>query len=341
MEFNSIEYICFLAVVFVVFQLAGQKIRLPLLLAASYFFYGCWNVKYTFLIVGITLASYLSALGMERYSQKKKIILGSSVLIFVFFLFVFKYFNFGISIFNSFMEMKKSEIRISNLNILLPVGISFYTFQAVSYVVDVYKGNCSAEKNLLKYALYIAFFPQLVAGPIERADHIIPQFSKKYEFDYRQITDGMILIAWGLLKKMVIADELAVYVDKIYGNVDVYTGFAFAIATIMFAIQIYCDFSGYSDIAAGSAKLFGINLMKNFDTPYLSGSLQEFWTRWHISLSQWFRDYIYVPLGGGRKGKLRANLNLLCTFLASGLWHGADMTFVIWGGVFKIGRAHV
>jgi len=306
MEFNSIEYICFLAIIFFVFQIAGQKMKLLLLLAASYFFYGCWNVKYTFLIIGITLISYLSALGMERHPQKKKIILGSSVFIFIAFLFVFKYFDFGINIFNSWMEIKKSEIRISNFNILLPVGISFYTFQAISYVADVYKGNCKIEKNFLKYALYIAFFPQLVAGPIERADHIIPQFNKKYQFDYQQITDGMILIAWGLFKKMVIADELAVYVDKIYGSVD--------------------------------AKLFGINLMTNFKTPYLSSSLQEFWTRWHISLSQWLRDYVYIPLGGGRKGKIRADINLLCTFLASGLWHGANMTFVIWGGVFRASR---
>ncbi len=338
MEFNSIEYICFLAIIFFVFQIAGQKMKLLLLLAASYFFYGCWNVKYTFLIIGITLISYLSALGMERHPQKKKIILGSSVFIFIAFLFVFKYFDFGINIFNSWMEIKKSEIRISNFNILLPVGISFYTFQAISYVADVYKGNCKIEKNFLKYALYIAFFPQLVAGPIERADHIIPQFNKKYQFDYQQITDGMILIAWGLFKKMVIADELAVYVDKIYGSVDAYTGFALVIATVMFAIQIYCDFSGYSDIAVGSAKLFGINLMTNFKTPYLSSSLQEFWTRWHISLSQWLRDYVYIPLGGGRKGKIRADINLLCTFLASGLWHGANMTFVIWGGVFRASR---
>lgn len=332
MEFNSIEYIVFLAVIFILFQLMKQKVRLPLLLAASYFFYGCWNIKYTFLIISVTLISYISALCIEKYEEKKKNILLFSLIVFISFLFVFKYFDFFGNIFNYLMKVNKSEIRISNLSLLLPVGISFYTFQAISYVIDVYRADCKAEKSLLKYALYIAFFPQLVAGPIERANNIIPQFDRKYEFNYRQITDGMILIAWGMFKKMVIADELAVYVDKIYGKVVSYTGFALIIATIMFAVQIYCDFSGYSDIAVGSAKLFGIDLMKNFEAPYLSSSLQEFWTRWHISLSQWLKDYVYIPLGGGRKGKIRANFNLLCTFLVSGLWHGADIKFVIWGG---------
>lgn len=226
----------------------------------------------------------------------------------------------------------RTKIGIDCFNIILPVGISFYIFQAISYIVDVYKGTVLAEKSLLSYALYITFFPQLVAGPIERAENIIPQFRGKHNFDYEKITNGIIFIVWGLFKKMVIADELAVYVDAVYGNVTRYAGFTLVIATVMFALQIYCDFSGYSDIAIGSAKMFGVDLMKNFKAPYLADSVHEFWKRWHISLSQWLRDYIYIPLGGGRKGKMRTNINLLIVFLISGLWHGADLTYVIWGG---------
>ncbi len=334
MEFNSVEYIIFLAAVFIIYQFINQRLRLILLLVASYVFYGCWNVKYSFLIVGITLASYISGYGMQRFPNWKKKIVALSILSLVFVLFIFKYFNFFGDFINYLLTIRKIDIRISNLNILLPIGISFYIFQAISYIMDVYREKYAAEKSLLKYALYIAFFPQLVAGPIERADNIIPQLEKTYKFDYEQTTDGMILITWGLFKKMVIADELAVYVDMVYGNVVAYTGFSLVIATVMFAIQIYCDFSGYSDIAIGSAKMFGINLMKNFHAPYLSCSLQEFWTRWHISLSQWLRDYIYIPLGGGYKGKVRANINLLITFLLSGLWHGANVTYLLWGGIW-------
>lgn len=336
MEFNSVEYIIFLAAVFIIYQFINQRLRLILLLVASYVFYGCWNVKYSFLIVGITLASYISGYGMQRFPNWKKKIVALSILSLVFVLFIFKYFNFFGDFINYLLTIRKIDIRISNLNILLPIGISFYIFQAISYIMDVYREKYAAEKSLLKYALYIAFFPQLVAGPIERADNIIPQLEKTYKFDYEQTTDGMILITWGLFKKMVIADELAVYVDMVYGNVVAYTGFSLVTATVMFAIQIYCDFSGYSDIAIGSAKMFGINLMKNFHAPYLSCSLQEFWTRWHISLSQWLRDYIYIPLGGGYKGKVRANINLLITFLLSGLWHGANVTYLLWGGVFGL-----
>lgn len=334
MEFNSIDYIVFLAGVFVLYQFINQKARLVLLLCASYYFYACWNVKYTFLIIGITLFSYLVSIFIERYSEYKKVILITGILLIGSVLFIFKYYNFFADIVNYFLNMEKSEIRVSNLNILLPVGISFYTFQAISYIIDVYRENGKAEKNLLKYSLYIAFFPQLVAGPIERAQNIIPQLKQEYKFDYERTVNGMLLIAWGLFKKMVIADEVAIYVNNVYGNVNAYTGFSFVMATVMFALQIYCDFSGYSDIAIGSAKLFGINLMKNFRVPYLSSSLQEFWNRWHISLSQWMRDYIYISLGGNRKGRFRTDINLFITFLVSGLWHGADMTYIIWGGVY-------
>lgn len=336
MEFNSIDYIIFLASVFILYQFVNQKARLALLLCASYYFYACWNVKYTFLIIGITLLSYFAAIFIGRYSEYKKKILVLGILVICSLLFIFKYYNFFAEIVNYLLNIEKNELRISNLNILLPVGISFYSFQAISYIADVYRGNGKAEKSLLKYSLYIAFFPQLVAGPIERAQNIIPQFKKEYQFDYGQAAEGLLLITWGLFKKMVIADELAIYVNNVYGNVNAYTGFSFVIATLMFAIQIYCDFSGYSDIAVGSAKLFGISLMKNFRSPYLAASLKEFWNRWHISLSQWMRDYVYIPLGGSRKGIFRADINLFITFLVSGLWHGADMTYILWGGVFGL-----
>lgn len=332
MEFNSIEYIFFLAFVFFLFYFLDKRWQSVLLLAASYVFYSYWNVKYLFLIVGITLISYETAKLISKNTKNKKKILIGGITILVFTLFIFKYFNFFINIIFDIANTDKSKIGIDSFNIILPVGISFYIFQAISYVADVYKGSVLAEKDILNYALYITFFPQLVAGPIERAENIIPQFKKKHDFDYEQITNGMIFIVWGLFKKMVVADELAVYVDTVYGNVTAYTGFTLVIATIMFAIQIYCDFSGYSDIAIGSAKLFGVELMKNFKSPYLASSMHAFWKRWHISLSQWLRDYIYIPLGGSHKGKVKKNLNLLIVFLISGLWHGADSTYIVWGG---------
>lgn len=332
MEFNSIEYIFFLVFVLLLFYLLNSKWQRIVLLAASYFFYSYWNVKYLFLIIGITLISYEAAKLMDKNPPNRRKLLIGGITILVLILFTFKYLNFFMDVLFNIARTDRTKIGIDCFNIILPVGISFYIFQAISYIVDVYKGTVLAEKSLLSYALYITFFPQLVAGPIERAENIIPQFRGKHNFDYEKITNGIIFIVWGLFKKMVIADELAVYVDAVYGNVTRYAGFTLVIATVMFALQIYCDFSGYSDIAIGSAKMFGVDLMKNFKAPYLADSVHEFWKRWHISLSQWLRDYIYIPLGGGRKGKMRTNINLLIVFLISGLWHGADLTYVIWGG---------
>ena len=220
----------------------------------------------------------------------------------------------------------------------MPVGISFYTFQTLSYVIDVYKGNVKAEKHFGIYATFISFFPQLVAGPIERTNNLLPQIKAKHEFNYEQATYGLKLMAWGFFKKLVIADNLAIYSDKVFNNVYDFKGFALILAAFFFTIQIYCDFSGYSDIARGTAKLFGIELMENFKCPYFSSSIREFWSRWHISLSTWFRDYVYIPLGGNRVGKIRHYFNLMITFMISGLWHGANWTFVIWGGLHGLAQ---
>ena len=253
-------------------------------------------------------------------------------------LFVFKYFNFFSESFVNFAKIFSIQLHPVTLKLLLPVGISFYTFQTLSYVIDVYKGNVKAEKHFGIYATFISFFPQLVAGPIERTNNLLPQIKAKHEFNYDQATYGLKLMAWGFFKKLVIADNLAIYSDKVFNNVYDFKGFALILAAFFFTIQIYCDFSGYSDIARGTAKLFGIELMENFKCPYFSSSIREFWSRWHISLSTWFRDYVYIPLGGNRVGKVRHYFNLMITFMISGLWHGANWTFVIWGGLHGLAQ---
>ena len=253
-------------------------------------------------------------------------------------LFVFKYFNFFSESFVNFAKIFSIQLHPVTLKLLLPVGISFYTFQTLSYVIDVYKGNVKAEKHFGIYATFISFFPQLVAGPIERTNNLLPQIKAKHEFNYEQATYGLKLMAWGFFKKLVIADNLAIYSDKVFNNVYDFKGFALILAAFFFTIQIYCDFSGYSDIARGTAKLFGIELMENFKCPYFSSSIREFWSRWHISLSTWFRDYVYIPLGGNRVGKIRHYFNLMITFMISGLWHGANWTFVIWGGLHGLAQ---
>ena len=253
-------------------------------------------------------------------------------------LFVFKYFNFFSESFVDFAKIFSIQLHPVTLKLLLPVGISFYTFQTLSYVIDVYKGNVKAEKHFGIYATFISFFPQLVAGPIERTNNLLPQIKAKHEFNYEQATYGLKLMAWGFFKKLVIADNLAIYSDKVFNNVYDFKGFALILAAFFFTIQIYCDFSGYSDIARGTAKLFGIELMENFKCPYFSSSIREFWSRWHISLSTWFRDYVYIPLGGNRVGKIRHYFNLMITFMISGLWHGANWTFVIWGGLHGLAQ---
>ncbi|WP_452230585.1 MULTISPECIES: MBOAT family O-acyltransferase [unclassified Lacinutrix] len=249
------------------------------------------------------------------------------------FLVYFKYTNFFIDTFVDSFRLFGTELEVSTLNIILPVGISFYTFQTLSYTIDIYRKQLEPTKDWLAFFSFVSFFPQLVAGPIERASHLLPQFYKTYKFNYNQVKSGLLLMAFGLFKKMVIADRAALYVNEVYNNTSDHDGVAFFYGTILFAFQIYCDFSGYSDIAIGIARTMGFDLMRNFDSPYFSKSITEFWRRWHISLSTWFRDYVYIPLGGSRKGKYRTYFNLFLVFLVSGLWHGAAMTFVIWGTI--------
>lgn len=294
----------------------------------------CWNAKYVFLIATTTIVSYACAIAIEKTAdtKRKKVALITALFVSLGILFVFKYFNFAMATLSNILLVKPVY-----LNFLLPVGISFYTFQTLSYVADVYKGKIKAERNLILYATFVSFFPQLVAGPIERSANLLPQIKNDKSFNYSAAWEGLILITWGLYKKLVIADNLAIWVDKVYGNVSHYQGFSLLLATLFFTFQIYCDFSGYTDIARGSAKLFNIELMENFRSPYFATGFKDFWSRWHISLSTWFRDYVYIPLGGKRVSKMRHAFNLFITFLASGLWHGANWTFVIWGGIHGMG----
>ncbi len=330
MLFNSFAYAIFLPLVFIIYWIMPAKYRWTLLLAGSYYFYMSWNYKYVVLILFTTIVSYAAALLLEKTTKK---LLKNTIVIFALVLclgvlFVFKYYNFAVGSLAHVISFEPHYI-----NFLLPVGISFYTFQTLSYVIDVYRGDISAEKHFGIYATFVSFFPQLVAGPIERSTNLLPQIKGKHDFNSENAYYGVRLILWGLFKKMLVADNLAVFVDLVYGDIYNYTGGAIFIATLFFTIQIYCDFSGYSDIARGSAKLFGIELMENFKSPYFATSVKDFWSRWHISLSSWFRDYLYIPLGGNRVTKIRNCVNIIITFLVSGLWHGASWNFVVWGGI--------
>lgn len=287
----------------------------------------CWNVKYIALLFVFTLINYIAARLISTSSRPldKKLYLCISIVTSLGLLFVFKYYGFFTSLFrsNCFPE----------LGVLLPVGISFYTFQTLSYTIDVYRGDIRVEKNLARFALYVSFFPQLVAGPIERAGHLLGQFSVRHYFSYSRVVNGILLILWGFFQKVVIADRLAVFVDAVFNNPSKYYGITIWVATVFFAFQIYCDFSGYTDIARGCARILGFELMQNFKSPYFATSLQNFWRRWHISLSTWLRDYLYIPLGGNRSSTIRWLVNILIVFLFCGLWHGASWNFVVWGAL--------
>lgn len=340
MLFNSVPYAIFLAIVFVLHWLLPHRFRWIMLLIASYYFYMSWNPELVVLIALTTLVSYSSGLLIDRYRNAEgrkanlpKLFLVLALVICFGVLFFFKYFDFFSESITALLRSFSLPVQDWTLKLVLPVGISFYTFQTLSYVIDVYRGVIPVEKHLGYYTLYVSFFPQLVAGPIERSDNLIPQLRKERTFDSAEVIDGLKWIAVGLFKKVVIADTLSVYVNTVYGNLSGYHGLSFIVATVFFAFQIYCDFSGYSDIAIGSGKLLGVKLMKNFDSPYFSQSIREFWSRWHISLSTWFRDYVYIPLGGNRRKLPRVLLNLMITFLLSGLWHGANWTFVVWGAL--------
>ncbi len=342
MLFNSGKYVLFLPAVVLLYYLLPNRLRKYWLLAASYYFYMCWNAKYALLIFASTLITYLSGLGIQRAAEdrdagraerRKKWIVALSFLSNLGILFYFKYFNFALDLLQKALARLHIGLNIPAFDILLPVGISFYTFQALSYTMDVYRGKIAAERDFFTYALFVSFFPQLVAGPIERSGSLLGQLSEPRRFRFENLQEGLLILLWGFFLKLVIADRLALYIDTVYSARYLYPGCYLALAAVLFAIQIYCDFYGYSTIAMGSARLLGIELMENFRSPFLSTSVAEFWRNWHISLTTWFKDYLYIPLGGSRKGKFRKQLNRMIVFLVSGLWHGADLSYVVWGGL--------
>jgi len=341
MLFNSIEFFVFLPIVFGLYWLIGGKnIKTQNLLVAmaSYVFYGWWDWRFLSLILFSSLVDYSIglALGKDQKQSKRKVLLWISICVNLGFLGFFKYYNFFLdSLIDSFTFFG-SELSINTLNIVLPVGISFYTFQTLSYTIDVYNKKLEPTKDFVGFMAFVSFFPQLVAGPIERATNLLPQFSIERKFDYKNAVDGLRQVLWGLFKKVVIADNCAKYANIIFNNHTEYNGSTLLLGAFFFAFQIYCDFSGYSDIAIGISRLFGFNLKRNFAFPYFSRDIAEFWRRWHISLSTWFRDYLYIPLGGSRGGTSMKIRNTFIIFIVSGFWHGANWTFVIWGALNAI-----
>lgn len=335
MIFNSLEFSIFLPVVFILYWLLRKKLVLQniLLLVASYIFYGWWDYRFLLLIAASSIIDYGVGKGLSVTEdlQKRKWLLSLSVVSNLGLLCFFKYFNFFIDSFTASFTLFGFEMESRSLNIILPVGISFYTFQTLSYTIDIYKKNLEPSKSWVEFFTFVSFFPQLVAGPIERAGNLLPQFSRNRTFCYNQAVSGLQLMLWGFFKKIVIADRLSVFVDHVFNNPSDAYGLTVVLGTVFFAFQIYCDFSAYSDIAIGTARLFGFDLMTNFRTPYFSTSMKEFWGRWHISLSTWFRDYVYIPLGGNRVNTFFWVRNMMITFVISGLWHGASFNFIIWG----------
>lgn len=338
MLFNSIDFALFLPIVFFLYWFVTKKnlkLQNLLIVVASYTFYGWWDWRFLSLIIFSTIIDYLIGIGLSKQEDpiKRKLLLWLSILVNLGFLGFFKYYNFFLDNFVAAFSFFGTEINANSLNIILPVGISFYTFQTLSYSIDVYKRKLEPTKDFIVFAAFVSFFPQLVAGPIERATNLLPQFYKKRQFDYSNAVDGMRQILWGLFKKVVIADNCAHYANIIFNNSADYSGSTLVMGAIFFTFQIYGDFSGYSDIAIGTSRLFGFNLKQNFAFPYFSRDIAEFWRRWHISLSTWFRDYLYIPLGGSRGGTFNKIRNVFIIFLVSGFWHGANWTFIIWGGL--------
>jgi len=333
MLFNSVQFVVFFTAVTLIYFSLNPKFRWILLLIASYYFYMCWKAEYIFLIFGSTIVDFFAAKQIAKSDtiKRKKFFLYISLIVNFSILFFFKYFNF----FNDSIYEVLNSFNIfynkPSFDVLLPVGISFYTFQTLSYTIDVYRGKTEPEKHFGKFAVFVSFFPQLVAGPIERSNRLIPALQKKVDFSYGNLTEGLKIMLWGYFMKLVVADRLSLYVDAVYNNLGHHSSWSIIIASTFFLFQIYCDFAGYSYIAIGAAKVLGIDLMENFRRPNFAASFGELWKRWHISLSTWFRDYVYIPLGGNRVSPPRFYLNLFLTFLISGLWHGANWTFVLWG----------
>lgn len=338
MLFNSFNFLLFFPIVVLIYFVFPKKARYIWLLFASYYFYMSWNAKYALLIALSTGITWVSGLLLDKASsiRQKKWTVALSFLSNLGILFFFKYFDFAIDNLNRLLAHTGLAMIDNPFDIILPVGISFYTFQALSYTMDVYRGDIAAEKNPLRYALFVSFFPQLVAGPIERSENLLNQLKEidhKKVFHYDSIVSGLFMMIWGLFQKMVIADRISIMVDHVFENAYAYGTFELFLAALGFSIQIYCDFNGYSTIAIGAARVMGFSLMDNFNTPYFATGISDFWHRWHISLSTWFRDYLYIPLGGNRCSKLKKYRNIMITFLTSGLWHGASWSFVVWGGL--------
>ena len=341
MLFNSLDFAIFLPIVFLLYWFVAQKnlkLQNALIVVASYVFYGWWDWRFLSLIIFSTVVDYLvgQRLRTEDKQSKRKVLLWTSIIVNLGFLGFFKYYNFFLENFVDAFSLFGMQINANSLNIILPVGISFYTFQTLSYTIDVYRKKLEPTKDFMAFSAFVCFFPQLVAGPIERATNLLPQFYKKRTFEYHKAVDGMRQILWGLFKKIVIADNCAEFANQIFNNSIDYSGSTLLLGAIFFTFQIYCDFSGYSDIAIGTSRLFGFDLKQNFATPYFSRDIAEFWRRWHISLSTWFRDYLYIPLGGSRGGTWMKVRNTFAIFLVSGFWHGANWTFVIWGALNAI-----
>lgn len=340
MLFNSIEFAVFLPIVFLLYWFAFNKnLRLQnlFIVVVSYVFYGWWDWRFLILIAFTSFCSWGSGLLIEKYKnepRKAKTVSVLNIVLNLLILGVFKYYDFFVTSFANLLLGGKTDGLL--LKIILPVGISFYTFQALSYSIDVYRGKLEPTRDIIQFFAFVSFFPQLVAGPIERATNLLPQFEKSRTFDYDKAVDGMRQILWGLFKKMVVADNCAVYVERVFSTYQEQSGSTLLLAAVFFTFQIYCDFSGYSDIAIGTAKLFGIKLMRNFNMPYFSRDIAEFWRRWHISLTTWFRDYVYIPMGGSRVGKAKVVRNTFVIFLLSGLWHGANWTFIAWGAYHSL-----
>ena len=341
MIFNSLPFIIFLPIVFIIYwslRNKNLKYQNSILLVSSYIFYGWWDWRFLSLIAFSTVVDYIIGIKIDNSKTKKEKMsfLLVSLIVNIGLLGFFKYFNFFITSFEESLNSLGFNFDTWTLNIILPVGISFYTFQTLSYSIDIYKGKIKHTKDFISFAVFVSFFPQLVAGPIERASHLLPQFLKKREFNYRVAITGISLISYGFFKKLVIADRLAIYVNSVFGDIENANTISLMLGIIFFSFQIYADFSGYSLIARGISKLLGFDLMINFNKPYLASNISDFWRRWHISLSTWFRDYLYIPLGGNRVSVLRNYYNLIIVFLVSGLWHGANWTFVIWGALHGI-----
>ncbi len=334
MLFNSIYFFFFLVIVFTLYWISAKKVvQNIILLASSYFFYSCWDYRFLFLLIFSTFLDYYSGIKIHDSTslKKKNYWFWASIIINLGFLGIFKYYNFFIESFTQALSLIDVQIDLWTLQVILPVGISFYTFHGLSYVIDIKKDRIKAERNFINYAVFVSFFPLLVAGPIERATHLLPQIKKERIFNYSKAVNGLRQILWGLFKKVVIADQCAELANVIFNNSSEHSGLTLLAGAFFFTIQIYGDFSGYSDIALGTAKLFGIELIQNFSFPYFSRNIAEFWRKWHISLSSWFRDYLYIPLGGSKGGNLMKIRNTFVIFIVSGFWHGANWTFIVWG----------